>query len=314
MATLLALLDPGDEIIIFEPFYENYGPGAIIAGAKPVFVPLRPFDFTFDPRPAGARLHAAHEGHRLQQPEQPNRQGVLALVSSRSSASSVRAARRDRDHGRDLRAHGLRRPPGTSRSPTFSGMADRTITISGVSKSYSVHRLAVGYTISSPELASRHPPGPRLRHGRRPGAPSRRHPSPRSTCPIPTTTALREAYQARRDLLRGQLEQGGVPDPLKPAEAPTTSSPSAPTSSSATACRTTRRSPCSSSRRWASRRCRARPSTRTRSSGARRSASASRRRTTCSWDAGQRLQASPARPVASRLARPPGAAGAPAAL
>ena len=42
LSTLLAVLDPGDEIVIFEPFYENYGPGAIISGARPVFVPREP--------------------------------------------------------------------------------------------------------------------------------------------------------------------------------------------------------------------------------------------------------------------------------
>src|SRR5438034_11698276 len=49
LATLLAVLNPGDEVIIFEPFYENYGPGCIISGAQPSFVPLEPPDFTFDP-------------------------------------------------------------------------------------------------------------------------------------------------------------------------------------------------------------------------------------------------------------------------
>src|SRR5439155_858998 len=45
---LLAIVDPEDEVIVFEPFYENYGPDATLCGARPVFVPLRPPDFTFD--------------------------------------------------------------------------------------------------------------------------------------------------------------------------------------------------------------------------------------------------------------------------
>src|SRR5207247_7785583 len=49
LSTLLAVLNPGDGVIIFEPVYENYGPGCIISGAEPVFVPLEPPDFTFDP-------------------------------------------------------------------------------------------------------------------------------------------------------------------------------------------------------------------------------------------------------------------------
>ena len=52
MATMLALVDPGDEVVIFQPFYENYGPDAIISGAKPVWVPLRP------PQEPGTVRHA----------------------------------------------------------------------------------------------------------------------------------------------------------------------------------------------------------------------------------------------------------------
>src|SRR5207253_2682057 len=49
ISTLLAICDPGDEVIVLEPFYENYGPDAAISGATPVFVPLRPPSFGFDP-------------------------------------------------------------------------------------------------------------------------------------------------------------------------------------------------------------------------------------------------------------------------
>src|SRR3954466_8102137 len=48
-AVFLAICDPGDEVIVLEPFYENYGPDAAISGATPVFVPLRPPAFAFDP-------------------------------------------------------------------------------------------------------------------------------------------------------------------------------------------------------------------------------------------------------------------------
>ena len=48
LSTLLAVLNPGDEVVVFEPFYENYGPGCIIADARPVWVPLEPPAFDFD--------------------------------------------------------------------------------------------------------------------------------------------------------------------------------------------------------------------------------------------------------------------------
>src|SRR5205814_4760754 len=49
IASMLAVVDPGEEVVVFEPFYENYGPDAIICGAVPRFVRLRPPDWTFDP-------------------------------------------------------------------------------------------------------------------------------------------------------------------------------------------------------------------------------------------------------------------------
>src|SRR5277367_3431139 len=49
MAAMLALVNPGDEVVIFQPYYENYGPDAVISGAKPVWVNLRPPDWSFDP-------------------------------------------------------------------------------------------------------------------------------------------------------------------------------------------------------------------------------------------------------------------------
>ena len=54
-ATLLALVDPGEEVIVFEPFYENYGPDAILCDAKPVFVPLLPGEPTWTGSPRSSR-------------------------------------------------------------------------------------------------------------------------------------------------------------------------------------------------------------------------------------------------------------------
>ncbi len=53
ISSLLAVVDPGEEVVVFEPFYENYGPDAIICGAVPRFVPLRPPEWVFDPADLG---------------------------------------------------------------------------------------------------------------------------------------------------------------------------------------------------------------------------------------------------------------------
>src|SRR5262249_15193872 len=113
LSTLLAVLDPGDQVIIFEPYYENYGPGCIIAGAEPVWVPLEPPEVAFDPaglrravprRPAGS---PAHEGDRLKSPNHPAGQ-VFSPPRARADRRSLPRARPARHHRRDLRAHRLR--------------------------------------------------------------------------------------------------------------------------------------------------------------------------------------------------------------
>jgi len=69
IATLLAVVDPGDEVIVLEPFYENYGPDAALCGARPVHVPLREPGDTFDPRRAAPRVRGTDEGDHPQYPE-----------------------------------------------------------------------------------------------------------------------------------------------------------------------------------------------------------------------------------------------------
>src|SRR5208283_1050297 len=54
MSSMMAIINPGDETVVFEPFYENYGPDAILSGATPRFVKLRPPDWTFDERELAA--------------------------------------------------------------------------------------------------------------------------------------------------------------------------------------------------------------------------------------------------------------------
>ena len=84
-AVFLALVDQDDEVIVFEPFYENYGPDAILAGAKPVFVPLEPPDWHFDKDRLAAAFTIAHEGHHRQHAAQSHRPRVLARGTARPS-------------------------------------------------------------------------------------------------------------------------------------------------------------------------------------------------------------------------------------
>jgi len=206
LSTLLAVLNPGDEVVIFEPFYENYGPGCIISGARPVWVPLEPPDFSFDPDRLRRAVSPRTKAIVFNSPNNPS-----GKVFSRAELQAI--ARVCLEH--DLLAitdeiyeHIIYDGLGHIPIATLPGMADRTITISGISKSYSVTGWRVGYAVASPELSL----GIRRAHDFiTVGAP---HPLQEAAVtalglPDPYYVHLRESYQARRDLLLGRVEEAG---------------------------------------------------------------------------------------------------------
>ena len=81
MAAMMTVADPGDKVVIFSPFYENYGADTILSGAEPIYVPLYPPEFHFDADELEAAFQPAPEGHDPLQPLQPLRQGVHAVRS-----------------------------------------------------------------------------------------------------------------------------------------------------------------------------------------------------------------------------------------
>jgi aminotransferase len=206
LATLLAVLNPGDEVIVFEPFYENYGPGCIISGAVPVFVPLDPPDFTFDPDRLRRAVSPRTRAIVFNSPNNPS-----GKVFSRAELGTI--ADLCLRHGLlaitdEIYEHIVFDGLGHTPIATLPGMAERTVTISGISKSYSVTGWRVGYAVA-PEAIS---VGIRRAHDFvTVGAP---HPLQEAAVtalrlPADYYVRLRDAYQARRDLLWGYLERAG---------------------------------------------------------------------------------------------------------
>jgi aminotransferase len=206
LSTLLAVLDPGDEIVIFEPFYENYGPGAIISAARPVYVPLEPPDFSFDPERLRRAFTPRTRAIVFNSPNNPT-----GKVFTRAELETIAALCREHDVlaiTDEIYEHivfdGRQHVP----IATLPGMWDRTVTISGVSKSYSVTGWRIGYAISPPEIAV----GIRRAHDFvTVGAPAPLQEAAVTALALPDAyyVALREGYQARRDLLRGELDKAG---------------------------------------------------------------------------------------------------------
>jgi aspartate/methionine/tyrosine aminotransferase len=150
MATMMGIIDPGDEVVIFEPFYENYGPDAILSGATPRYVTLREPDWTFDPDELTSVFNNRTKAIILNTPNNPT-----GKVFSASELETIATLCRKWDVvaiSDEIYEHilydGVRHVPIAS----IEGMADRTVTINSLSKTYSVTGWRVGWTISPPSL------------------------------------------------------------------------------------------------------------------------------------------------------------------
>ena len=151
ISTLLAICDPGDEVIVLEPFYENYGPDAAISGATPVFVPLRPPSFGFDPDELARAFTSRTKAIIVNTPNNPT-----GRVFTRTELETIAALCRDHDViavtdeiYEHIRYEGQHIP-----IATLEGMAERTVTISGASKTFSVTGWRVGWIVAARELTA----------------------------------------------------------------------------------------------------------------------------------------------------------------
>jgi aspartate/methionine/tyrosine aminotransferase len=149
IATLLALVDPGDEVIVFEPFYENYGPDAILAGATPRFVRLREPDWSFDPAELEAAFSDRTRAIIVNTPNNPT-----GKVFSRAELESIAALCRKWDViavTDEIYEHIVFEGEHVSMA-TLEGMRERTVTISGLSKTWSVTGWRIGWCLAPADL------------------------------------------------------------------------------------------------------------------------------------------------------------------
>ncbi|MBI4543593.1 MAG: aminotransferase class I/II-fold pyridoxal phosphate-dependent enzyme [Gemmatimonadetes bacterium] len=145
-ATLLALIDPGDEVLILEPYYENYGPDAVLCGAHPVWVPL---EGELDLDRLAAAVSSRTRALVLNTPNNPT-----GRVLTRAELEGVAALCRRRDLlavTDEIYEHivyeGQHIP-----LASFEGMRERTITVSGLSKTFSITGWRVGTIVAPAEL------------------------------------------------------------------------------------------------------------------------------------------------------------------
>lgn len=157
IAALLAVLNPGDEVVIFEPFYENYGADTILSGATPRYVALHPpaapdGEWTFDEQELRAAFHKNTRAIILNTPNNPT-----GKVFSRRELEFIRDLCVEFDAlaiTDEIYEHILYDGAVHISPATIDGMAERTITINGMSKTYSVTGWRVGWLIAPPALTS----------------------------------------------------------------------------------------------------------------------------------------------------------------
>lgn len=215
VATMLALVDPGEEVIVFEPFYENYGPDTIFAGAVLRYVTLYPPDenhseWHFNPDELRAAFNDRTKAIIITTPHNPTGKvftaeelRIIADLCIEFDALAFTDEIYEHlwypDPARDVRHIAI---------ATLDGMRDRTVTINSLSKTYSVTGWRVGYAIAAPDLIG----GIRQAHDFltvAAAAPLQEAGVYALSLPDDYYRNLQSEYQRRRDFLLGVLEESG---------------------------------------------------------------------------------------------------------
>ena len=156
IAAMMATVDPGEEVVLFEPFYENYAPDAILSDARPRYVPLRAPDWTFDPEELRAAFNERTKAIIVCNPNNPT-----GKVFTRDEMEFIAALCREHDalcFTDEIYEHILY--PREDKAvehismAQLEGMRERTVVVNSMSKTYSVTGWRVGYCIAPPAITN----------------------------------------------------------------------------------------------------------------------------------------------------------------
>lgn len=150
MAAMMTVTDPGDKVVVFSPFYENYGADAILSGAEPLYVPLEPPSFRFDPEKLEDAFRQHPKALILCNPSNP-----CGKVFTREELEIIAGLARTYDVyviTDEVYEHIVYAPHRHTYIATLPGMAERTLSCSSLSKTYSITGWRLGYIIASPEI------------------------------------------------------------------------------------------------------------------------------------------------------------------
>ena len=150
MVAMMTVCDPGDKVIVFSPFYENYVADAILSGAEPIYVALRPPDFAFDPAELRQAFAQGAKALILCNPSNPS-----GKVFTREELLFIAELARDYDTfviTDEVYEHILYAPGEHVHFAALPGMFERTLTCSSLSKTYSITGWRLGHLIAAPGI------------------------------------------------------------------------------------------------------------------------------------------------------------------
>lgn len=151
MTAMMTVCNPGDKVVVFSPFYENYGADAILSGADPIYVPLTPPDFSFDRDVLRAAFAQKPKALILCNPSNPT-----GKVFTREELTYIAGLAIEFDTfviTDEVYEHIVFAPYHHEYMAALPGMAERTITCNSLSKTYSITGWRLGYMIAPPEVA-----------------------------------------------------------------------------------------------------------------------------------------------------------------
>lgn len=153
MTAMMTVTNPGDKVVIFSPFYENYGADTILSGAEPIYVPLTPPDFNFDPEMLEEAFRQHPKALILCNPSNP-----CGKVFTRAELETIAALAKKYDVyviTDEVYEHIIYAPHTHTYFATLPGMWERTISCSSLSKTYSVTGWRLGYVIAPAPIIER---------------------------------------------------------------------------------------------------------------------------------------------------------------
>ena len=207
MVAMMTVCNPGDQVVVFSPFYENYGADTILCGAQPIFVPLRPPDFRFDPDELRRAFMQGVKAIVLCNPANPT-----GKVFTRAELQIIADLAQEFDTfvlTDEVYEHIVYQPHQHTYITSLPGMFERTLSCSSLSKTYAITGWRLGYVIA-PEYVTA---GARKVHDfLTVGAPHPLQEAAATALAFPSSyyDQLRADYTHRRDMFLEYLDEAGL--------------------------------------------------------------------------------------------------------